>query len=131
MITHMVSCSFLRQLGRDSAGRGVALCSVCVPGGVLKAGEDAVSRLPPASGTLRRDCPRSDTLWTRETFCSVTLWTRETFCSDTLRTRETFCSDTLRTRETFCSDTLWTHETFLFRHPLDMRDFLFRHPLDT
>ena len=67
VITHTISCSFLRQLGRDSAGRGVALCAVCVPGGVLKAGEDAISRLPPASGTLRRDCPRSDTLWTRET----------------------------------------------------------------
>ena len=116
----MISCSFLRQLSRDSAGRGVALCSVCVPGGVLKAGEDAVSRLPPASGTLRRDCPSSDTLWTRETFCSDTLWTHETFCSDTLQTRETFCSDTLRTRETSFVQTPFGHvRLVLFRHPLD------------
>ena len=105
----MISCSFLRQLSRDSAGRGVALCSVCVPGGVLKAGEDAVSRLPPASGTLCRDCPSSDTLWTRETFCSDTLWTRGT----------SFVQTPIGHVRLFVQTPFGHVRLVLFRHPLD------------
>ena len=107
----MISCSFLRQLGRDSAGRGVALCAVCIPGGVLKAGEDAISRLPPASGTLRRDCPRSDTLWTRET---------------------SFVQTPFGHVRLVYSDTIWTRETSFIQTPFGhVRLVLFRHSLDT